>query len=119
VPCQSQPRDINNPKPRSITFIALINVLITLISLINVQINQINTHIAIIVLINTQINLINTKTLIALIDMKITLVNMNDKIEIDLIPIEANNLTINKLPDSTAPECVNNLTVNEVPDCTA
>jgi hypothetical protein len=44
---------------------------------------------------------------------------MNDRIEIDLIPIEANNLIINKLPDSTAPECVNNLTVNKVPDCTA
>jgi hypothetical protein len=51
--------------------------------------------------------------------MQMTLINMNDKIKIDLIPIEVNNLTINKLPDSTVSECVNNLTVNKLPDCTA
>jgi hypothetical protein len=41
--------------------------------------------------------------------MHISLINMYDKIKIDLIPIEVNNLTVNKLPNSTVSGRVNDL----------
>jgi hypothetical protein len=61
------------------------------------QINQLNNQITFIDLINIHIN-------------------MYDKV--DLIPIEVNNLTVNKLPDSTVSRGVNSLTVNKIPDST-
>jgi hypothetical protein len=69
----SQSVDVNNPHPRSMTSIALINM----------QMNEISMQI----------------TSFALINMEFNLINMYDKI--DLIPIEINNLTVNKVPDST------------------